>query len=151
MRWCLRFLPPCQKWDLPIERSIMKLKKLWPVGRADVLFFALLGLGFALLLLGVWLFNIWVVSSAALPLGYCIFRLFSHNLGARRKEDTVFRDACAFCHGKMKKAVDSLSYDEENTFRICPDCGAKLCYEERQGIFYITCPQCGCRFLVDLS
>ena len=129
----------------------MKLKKLWPIGRADTLFFVCLGAAVLLLAIGLAIFNLWVVSVAVLPLGYCVFRIFSHNLGARKKEDTAFCDAYRFCHRKVKTVVDKLSYDEEESMRLCPDCGAKLCFERKTGMFYITCPKCGCRFLVDLS
>ena len=129
----------------------MKLKKLWPVGRADLLFFFCLGVGAFLLLLGLYLFNLWVVSFAALPVGYCLFRIFSHNLRARKEENVKFDKAYRYCKKKVKRAVECLSYDEESVVRACPECGEKIHFDEREGVFYVTCPKCGCRFLVDFS
>lgn len=129
----------------------MKLKKLWPVGQADGLFFFCLGLGSILLLLGLLLFNLWVVASAALPLGYGCFRILSRNLSAREKEDASFQKAYRYCKKKVKKAADVLSYDEENLMRVCPECGEKVYFDECDGVFYTVCPMCGSRFLVDFS
>ena len=129
----------------------MKRMKLWPVGRADLLFFACLGLGAFFLLLGLWFFRIWLAAASLLPFGYCVFRIFSHNLSARKKEDEAFGKVCRFCKKKVKKTVEVLSHDTEERERVCPDCGEKIVCEECEGVFYVTCPRCGSRFLADFS
>ena len=63
----------------------------------------------------------------------------------------MFCGAVLFCCRKASKVSEVLSYDEDNNFRICPDCGARLSLDSKQDVFYITCHKCGCRFLVDLS
>ena len=115
------------------------------------MFFSCLGLGVLCLLVGLYFFRIWIASLSVLPFGYCVFRIFSHNLRARKKEDEAFGKACRFCKKKVKKTVEVLSYDSEELERACPECGEKICCEACQGVFYIVCPKCGARFLVDFS
>ena len=129
----------------------MKRMRLWPVGRADLLFFSCLGLGVFCLIVSLYYFRIWLASASVLPFGYCVFRVFSRNLHARKKEDEAFGKVCRFCKKKVKKAAEVLSYDSEELARTCPECGEKIYSEECQGVFYIVCPKCGARFLVDFS
>ena len=131
--------------------NVMKLKKLLPAGRADLLFFLALGVGIFLLILGAFLLNLWVLLVAALPVGYALFRIYSPNLQAREKENIAFRRFCDICKEKAKKLVIITFCEEVNPTHACPECGGQICVEEREGVFYTKCPQCGCRFLVDHS
>ena len=131
--------------------NMMKLKKLLPAGRADLLFFLALGVGIFLLILGAFLLNLWVLLVAALPVGYALFRIYSPNLQAREKENVALRKFCGFCIKKVKKLLIVLLYENTGATRACPECGAEICFDERAGVYYTTCSKCGCRFLVDFS
>lgn len=130
-----------------MERKLMKLKKVSSVSRADTLYFFLLGLATLFLVLGALSFNLWILAVAVFPIGACIFRLCSKNIAARKKENERF---CRMVNTGAK-FLEGLSYDTEECMRICPECGAKLDLGPRDGVFYVSCPKCGHRFLVDFS
>lgn len=133
----------------------MDLKKFLPTGKADALCFFALGVTVLLFLLGALLFNLWLLLIALLPAAYAFFRLYSPALGARKRENAVFCRICLFPVEKVTALWRKLFLGKKETdkkkVRLCPDCGAKLCFEHKTGSFHITCPRCKCRFRVDLS
>ncbi len=123
----------------------MKLKKILSADKADTLYFFLLGLAATFLVLGVLSFKLWVLAVAVLPIAGCLFRVFSKNAAARKRENERF---CRVVNIGAK-IVEGLSYDKDELTRICPECDLKLELEPRTGVFYVRCPNCGHCFLVD--
>lgn len=112
------------------------------VGRygSDKLNVVLLIAGVALMLLGS-VFGRWFVwASVFTLLGYaaviwCIFRMYSRNIQARRRENAAFLNF--FAHLK----------DREHRYFHCPKCRQTVRVPRGRGKINIRCPKCGERFI----
>lgn len=104
---------------------------------SDKLNVALLICGVALMLLG----SIFGGSASFLtllsyiPLFWCIFRMYSRNLEARRRENAAFLNF--FAHLK----------DKEHRYFRCPQCKQTVRVPRGRGKINIRCPKCGNQFI----
>ena len=88
----------------------------------------------------VWFSVSYWVSSGALFF-WIIFRMFSRNIAARRKENDAF---CGFFKLRKNKFRDRKTH----VYRKCPDCKAVLRLPKAKGKHYVICPRCKNRFKV---
>ena len=88
----------------------------------------------------VWLSVFYWISSGALCF-WIIFRMFSRNIAARRKENDAF---CGFFKLRKNKFRDRKTH----VYRKCPDCKAVLRLPKAKGKHYVICPRCKNRFKV---
>lgn len=95
----------------------------------------LLIFGVVLILLGSLLGNGWLNLLAYVPLGWCIFRMYSRNIQARRKENTAFVNF--FAHLK----------DREHRYYRCPRCRQTVRVPAHRGKINIRCPKCSEQFI----
>lgn len=107
---------------------------------SDQLNAALLGLGLALMLLGSFLGNRlpWagcLTLLSYIPLFWCIFRMYSRNLTARRRENKAF--VSFFSHLK----------DREHRYFRCPQCRQTVRVPRGRGKINIRCPRCNRQFI----
>ncbi len=107
---------------------------------SDQLNSALLGLGLFLILLGALLGRRhpaagFLTSLSYLPLFWCIFRMYSRNLTARRRENTAF--VSFFSHLK----------DREHRYFRCPQCRQTVRVPRGRGRINIRCPKCSNHFI----
>ena len=72
---------------------------------------------------------------AYLPLIWCIFRMYSRNLEARRRENAAFLNF--FAHLK----------DREHRYYRCPRCKQTVRVPRGRGKINIRCPKCSERFI----
>lgn len=72
---------------------------------------------------------------AYLPLFWCIFRMYSRNLEARRRENAAFLNF--FAHLK----------DREHRYYRCPRCKQTVRVPRGRGKINIRCPKCSERFI----
>jgi len=72
---------------------------------------------------------------AYVPLFYCIFRMYSRNLEARRRENAMFVNF--FNHLK----------DKEYRYFRCPRCKQTVRVPRGRGKINIRCPKCSERFI----
>ena len=95
----------------------------------------LLIFGVVLILLGSLLGVAWLNLLAYVPLGWCIFRMYSRNISARRKENTAFVNF--FNHLK----------DREHRYFRCPRCRQTVRVPAGRGKINIRCPKCSEQFI----
>ena len=95
----------------------------------------LLIFGVVLILLGSLLGVAWLNLLAYVPLGWCIFRMYSRNISARRKENTAFVNF--FNHLK----------DREHRYYRCPRCRQTVRVPAGRGKINIRCPKCSEQFI----
>ena len=72
---------------------------------------------------------------AYIPLFWCIFRMYSRNLEARRRENAAFLNF--FSHLK----------DKEHRYFRCPRCKQTVRVPRGRGKINIRCPKCSERFI----
>ena len=104
---------------------------------SDKLNVALLIFGVALMILGS-LFGeklAFLSLVAYIPLFWCIFRMYSRNLEARRRENAAFLNF--FSHLK----------DKEHRYFRCPRCKQTVRVPRGRGKINIRCPKCSERFI----
>lgn len=107
---------------------------------SDKLNLCLLAVGIVLMLLGSILGSryTWAAFLSLLcyvPLVWCIFRMYSRNLEARRRENAAFVNF--FAHLK----------DREHRYYRCPKCRQTVRVPRGRGKINIRCPKCGERFI----
>jgi len=74
---------------------------------------------------------------------YAIFRMFSRNMDARRRENAWFlRWARPIYTGRAFKRFRSELRDREHLYFDCPACRARLRVPKKRGTLRVTCPQC---------
>ena len=107
---------------------------------SDKLNIYLLGAGIVLMLLGsifggkVPLMS-WCSLLSYVPLFWCIFRMYSRNIEARRRENAAFVNF--FNHLK----------DKEHRYFRCPRCHQTVRVPRGRGKISIRCPKCSERFI----
>ena len=112
------------------------------IGRygSDKLNIYLLGAGIVLMLLGsifgkrIPLMS-WCSLLSYVPLFWCIFRMYSRNIEARRRENAAFVNF--FNHLK----------DKEHRYFRCPRCHQTVRVPRGRGKINIRCPKCSERFI----
>lgn len=112
------------------------------VGRygSDKLNTWLLGAGIVLMLIGAifggsFVWASWCSLLSYIPLIWCIFRMYSRNIEARRRENAAFTGF--FAHLK----------DKEHRYYRCPKCRQTVRVPRGRGKINIRCPKCSERFI----
>jgi uncharacterized paraquat-inducible protein A len=80
-------------------------------------------------------------------LGIAIFRMYSRNIPARRRENDRFLRYYAPVKAKIKKRVSAIRERKTHRFFTCPGCHNTLRVPKGRGKIQITCPRCGERFV----
>ncbi len=81
---------------------------------------------------------------------FALFRFFSRNLEARRKENAWFKDKI----GILKRRRDFYNQkkaDRFHVYRKCPQCKAILRLPRRLGVHKTVCPRCNKEFTVKVK
>ena len=81
----------------------------------------------------------WVLTLALVF--WMLFRIFSRNVAARRKENERF---CGFFKLRRNKFKDRKTH----VYRKCPKCKAVLRLPKAKGKHFVVCPRCKNRFEV---
>lgn len=163
-----------QKWMEKLARFLM--------GRngPDSLYTAILVTELVLMAVNLFLGS-WIVSLLIWALLFWgIFRIFSRNLSARRKENAAWVKIwkkITFGKGPVRNYGGYGSYgnggyggaygqtyspppkppkkkklktDRDHCFRICPQCKANIRLPKQRGKHTVVCPRCRCRFEVKI-
>lgn len=157
-------MPP--KWIEKLARFLM--------GRngPDSLYTAILITELVLMVVNLFLGS-WIVSLLIWALLFWgIFRVFSRNLPARRRENEIWVKiwkTITFGKGPVRNHPYYGSYgaygqsyayppkppkkkklktDKDHCFRICPQCKANIRLPKKRGKHTVVCPRCKCRFEV---
>ena len=112
------------------------------IGRygSDKLNTHLLGAGIVLMLIGAifgskFALASWCSLLSYIPLFWCIFRMYSRNIEARRRENTAYVNF----FNRLK--------DKEHRYFRCPRCHQTVRVPRGRGKINIRCPKCSERFI----
>ena len=100
----------------------------------------LLGIGVVLMLIGAFfgrshVWASWCSLLSYVPLVWCIFRMYSRNIEARRRENA----AVANFFNRLR--------DREHRYYRCPRCRQTVRVPRGRGRINIRCPKCGEQFI----
>ena len=114
----------------------------------DNLYFLLFGLSTLLIILNVF-FRHWAIWIAeALVIVYMLFRAFSHNINARRRENDAVFGLFKKVKGFFKLQKNRFRDRKTHIYRKCPKCKAVLRLPKAKGDKVAVCPRCGKHFKV---
>ena len=123
-------------------------KVLYGIYGFDKLYFILFGVCVFFMILNLFVRFWGILLLEALIIGYMMFRVFSHNIVARRREnDAVMR----FFKGiKDWYKLQKIRFRDSKThvYKKCPKCGAVLRLPKRKGVNTAACPRCKNKFEV---
>lgn len=143
----------------------------------DSLYTALMFTALALVMINTFVGSFWLYLLILAILGWAMFRTFSKNLSARRRENAFWLKIwkkITFGKGPVrnyntyggynsyngygqsyyepprapKKKKVKLKTDRDHCFRICPECRANIRLPKQRGKHTVVCPRCKCRFEV---
>lgn len=82
-----------------------------------------------------------------IPLGLCIYRMFSKDISKRSMENYKFAILMSPIYTKFKKVQYHFTDAKTNKYFKCPNCKAKLRVPKNKGKIMITCPKCKTGFI----
>ncbi len=126
----------------------MKAFQRWMMGRYgyDQLSAALL-IGALVLLSVAQLFAVSVLGLVALlPMGWCMFRVFSRNAPARRAENAKFLRLTAPLTAWGRQVRVRWQHRKTHIYFHCPKCRQSLRVPRGKGKLMVTCSKCGHKF-----
>lgn len=114
----------------------------------DALYGALLTVSIVLAVVNIFV-DSWVLSLVGtVLLAYAVFRVFSKNFAARRKENAlwlkVWNPVCRWFGGVWMRLRDIRT----KRYRRCPSCKSTLRLPRKPGKHYVKCPKCRAEFQV---
>lgn len=83
-----------------------------------------------------------------IPLGICIFRMFSKNIQKRSMENYKFSMFISPVYAWFKKTQKRISESKTHRYLKCPKCKAQLRIPKGKGKIIVTCPKCKNEFVV---
>jgi len=86
-----------------------------------------------------------VLPTVILALG--LFRMYSRNIPARRRENDRFLTITAPIRSRLRKIKNAFRDRKTHRFFACPACRNTLRVPRKRGKIQITCPRCGERFV----
>ena len=112
----------------------------------DQLYFGLFALWIILMIVG-WCTRIPLFNALGLiPAFFMVFRSFSRNIPARRKENGVFLRFWNPVRSWFVLQRDRIRDRKTTRYRVCPACHAMIRLPVRKGKHTVPCPKCGNRF-----
>ncbi|MCQ2450921.1 MAG: hypothetical protein MJ080_02955 [Clostridia bacterium] len=113
----------------------------------DSLFYFLFGLAAVIALLNLFLRLFYLQIVVYLLSGFAVFRFFSNNYEARRKENEFFSKIFI----KLSKLYNDFrvrNADKLHVYKKCPNCKATLRLPRKKGKHKTVCPKCKTEFSV---
>lgn len=114
---------------------------------ADRLGQFLIGVSFAILVVGMFVRKPWVEIVAILLLIICYYRMFSKNIGKRYAEEQKFEGLRFVVTEKFRKMKYKVLEKKEYHIYKCPGCGQKIRVPRGKGKISIHCPKCNQDFI----
>ena len=113
----------------------------------DQLNIALLVLSLVLSLVGIFVRTNVINIIGNIILIYMLFRMFSRNIPARRRENDKFIKFWWPIKTKIRNKIAQFKSRKNYCFFKCPECRNTLRVPRGKGKIQITCPKCGERFI----
>ena len=80
-----------------------------------------------------------------IPAGWCLFRMLSRNISARRRENDKYLALTAPLRSRLHRRR-RIRADKAHRYFKCPNCGQQLRVPKVSGTLKITCRACGTVF-----
>ena len=111
--------------------------------------------GLLMLYLIIFVVNLFLRSYIIYALGYAIiiyslFRIFSRNLPARRRENAWYVRIEGKLKGFFKLQKNKWRDRKTHVFRKCPECKSVLRLPRQRGEHTVNCPRCHNRFQIKI-
>ncbi|MBR0475096.1 MAG: hypothetical protein IJJ19_08850 [Erysipelotrichaceae bacterium] len=74
---------------------------------------------------------------------YALFRVFSRNYAARRRENEIYLNATKGIRSKISLLYKRIRDRKTYRYRTCPNCHQTLRLPIRKGTNNVRCPKCG--------
>ncbi len=114
----------------------------------DKLYFVLFGVWVFFMILNLFLRFWGILLIEALIIGYMMFRVLSHNIVARRRENDAVMGFFRRIQGWFKLQKVRFRDRKTHVYKKCPKCGAVLRLPKRKGVNTAGCPRCKNKFEV---
>ena len=101
-----------------------------------------LGLGIILIIVAFFSGSALVNTLSLVPLVYSIFRCYSTNLTARRRENAAFAEKVAGPTRWIELQYKKFKTRKTTCYFTCPDCKAVYSVPKGKGKIRATCPKC---------
>ncbi len=97
-----------------------------------------------------WIFRLVAGLLEITTAGLAVYRVFSTNIAARRRENEAFLRAWDKVKGFFRLQKNKWRDRKTHVYRKCPvkSCGATLRLPKQPGVHTVRCPKCGERFQV---
>ena len=114
---------------------------------ADGLSYGLIIFASALAFINVFIRSIFLQCVVYAMIFYTIFRMFSRNIAARRRENQWFMNK-VLAFKRNKEVKEQRKADQLHIYKKCPKCKAVLRLPRRVGKHTTVCPKCNHQFKV---
>ena len=112
----------------------------------DELYYALFALCLILFLVAALTRSYLFSVLQLMPLFLMVFRSFSRNIPARRRENAVFLRIWNPIKSWFVLQKDRIRDRKTARYRVCPECRAMIKLPVKKGKHTVPCPKCGKRF-----
>ena len=123
-------------------------RALYGIYGFDKLYFVLFGTCMFFMILNLFVRFWGILLIETLILVYMMFRVFSHNIVARRRENDVVMGFFKRIRGWFKLQKSRFRDRKTHVYKKCPKCGAILRLPKRDGVNIAGCPRCKNKFEV---
>lgn len=114
----------------------------------DNLYFVLFGATMLLVIINVFarFWGIWLLEAALLV--FMVFRILSHNIAARKRENNAFFGLFGRTKNFFILQKNKIRDRKTHVYRKCPGCHSVIRLPKRKGIHPVVCPKCSNMFNV---
>ena len=124
------------------------MRVLYGIYGFDKLYFVLFGVCLFFMILNLFIRFWGIIVIEALILSYMMFRVFSHNILARRRENDAVMGFLKKIRGWFKLQKNRFRDRKTHVYKKCPKCGVMLRLPKRSGVNTANCPRCQNKFEV---
>ena len=124
------------------------MRVLYGIYGFDKLYFVLFGVCLFFMILNLFIRFWGIIVIEALILSYMMFRVFSHNILARRRENDAVMGFFKKIRGWFKLQKNRFRDRKTHVYKKCPKCGVMLRLPKRSGVNTANCPRCQNKFEV---
>lgn len=113
----------------------------------DQMFYVLFALSILLAFINIFVRSFVLQLVVYAIVAYAMFRMFSRNIDARRRENKAIKNLALFLHNK-RSIRRQRKLDYNHVYKKCPSCRAVLRLPRRKGKHTTICPKCNKKFKV---
>lgn len=114
---------------------------------SDKLFYGIFAVAMVLSFVNLFIRSILLQLVVYALIVFAVFRMFSRNIEARRRENVWFCDKLSLLK-RRRDFYNQKKADRCHVYKKCPTCKAVLRLPYRPGVHKTSCPRCGKEFTV---